>query len=176
MKLLSLSLLTLASLVPAHAALLTSNGSLSSSDPTYNRVNESLTLSGTGTNVYYDVFYFHTTSTGSVRIETMTTAGQYDSFITLYQGSFNAASPTTNDVEADDDDGAGALSKIVRSLNGGNNYAVVVTSYLNGITGNYSLQVEGNVAAGLMTTGVPEPSTALLAVPALAAIYFRRRK
>ncbi len=105
MKTLSLALLAFASLAPAHAALLTSSGSLSASDPTYNRVNEALSLSGTGTNVYYDVFYFHTTSTGSVRIETMTTSGQFDTFITLYQGSFNAASPTTNDVEADDDDG-----------------------------------------------------------------------
>ncbi len=174
MKLLSISLLALATLLPAHAALLTSNGSLSSSDPTYNRVTESLGLSMVGTNVYYDVFYFHTTGTGNVRIET--TAGTFDTFITLYQGSFSAASPTVNDVAADNDDGAGSLSYILRSLNGGNNFAAVVTSFSNGVTGSYTLQVEGAVASGRMATGVPEPSTALLAIPALAAIYYRRRK
>ncbi len=174
MKKLSLALLAFASLVPAHAAMLTSNGSLSASDPTYNRVNEALAHSGIGTNVYYDVFYFHTTGTGSVRMEI--TTGTFDSFITLYQGSFNAASPTTNDVEADDDDGVGSLSKIIRSLNGGNNYVAIVTSFNNGVTGNYTLQVEGAVAAGTQTSGVPEPSTALLAIPALAAICLRGRK
>ncbi|MBM3768226.1 MAG: hypothetical protein FJW32_22810 [Acidobacteria bacterium] len=114
------------------------------------------------------------TGTGNVRIET--TAGTFDTFLTLYRDPFNAASPTTNDIEADDDGGVGSLSKIVRSLNGGNNYVAVVTSFYNGVTGNYTLQIEGDVRSGHQGSGVPEPSTAVLAIPALAAIYFRSRK
>ena len=111
----------------------------------------------------------------TVRIET--TAAQFNSFLTLYSAPVNAASPTANAIEADDNGGGPVLlSKIVRNLNGGNNYVAVVTSFFNGGTGNYTLEIEGNVRSGHQGSGTPEPSTALLAIPALAAIYFRRRK
>lgn len=175
----------------SHAALAAPvpfSGSLSAGDPVYNRTlagNPPFSLSGVGTAVSYDVYPFHVTANGSYVMETLgaafTTGSSDDTFITLYQNSFTAATALVNVLQADDDSGPGALSTITRSLSAGINYFLVVTSFDNGQFGNYngrfdSVTGAGQVVLGTIPTGVPEPTMLMLVPVALAGLAAARRR
>lgn len=91
-------LLAMAAL-PCQAALLTFDGTLSNTDPTYNRVlagNPPGGLSGVGTSVFYDTYDFVVTGPALFRLETITGVPALaldDSFLSVYVGSFNPAAP-----------------------------------------------------------------------------------
>jgi hypothetical protein len=172
----------------ALAAPVLFSGNLSTTDLTYNRTlsgNPPSSLSSVGTAVSYDLFSFHVTATGSYVMETLgaafTSGPSDDTFIALYQNVFDAATPLTNVVQADDDSGAGALSTITRTLSSGVNYFLVVTSFANGQFGTYNGRFntaggDGQVVLGTSPTGVPEPTMLLLVPSALAALALARRR
>jgi len=174
LKALALSLLLALS---ASAATLDFAGTLSNTDGTFNRPlagSPPANLSAVGTNVFYDAYTFQVLVAGIVTLETtsatLNNGSADDTFLALYTPSFNPASPLTNILQSDDDAGPGALSLISRNLAVGT-YVVVATSFSNGQEGDYNLRITGDVASG-----VPEPSSALLLVPAVAALAWRRRR
>jgi len=168
----------------AFAAPVSFSGELTASDPRFNRPFTTNSLSGAGTNVAYDVYNFYVSANGTYSIESLSfNAAGSDTFLALYRGAFNAASPLTNLLTVDDDSGAGALSLINQALQGGNQYFLVFTSYGNNQFGTYTGRFDtvsggGQVTLGaLVTNQVPEPGTlALLPLAALGAALARRRK
>jgi hypothetical protein len=135
--------------------------------PTFNRPTSLTALSGVGTAVFYKTHPFVAPASGPFMIN-MSTPGvtDPDSFVLLYNGSFNPASPLTNLIGVDDDSsaGVGISSSMYINLTGGNQYVAVATTFDNAETGAYSLYV----------AGAPEPATAmLLLLGGIAAV--RRR-
>lgn len=143
--------------------------------PTYNRVlsgSPPTGLSGVGTAVHYQVVPVYTDFTGSVNFEI--TSGGFDTFMSLYSGSFNSGNALADIVIADDDAGAGSLSLFAASLTGGAQYYVVVTGFGNADFGTYQLQMSStssNITIGV----VPAPgAVAMLGLTGLVAGRRRR--
>jgi len=168
----------------AFAAPVSISGELTASDPRFNRPLTTTSLSSVGTNVAYDVFGFYVSANGTYSIEsTAFSVTGSDTFLALYRGAFNAASPLANLLTVDDDSGAGALSLINQALQANNQYFLVFTSFGNNQFGTYTGRFDtvsggGQVTLGaLVTNQVPEPGTlALLPLAALGAAMARRRK
>ncbi len=139
----------------------TINGLLTNTDPTFNRVFGTIfnplnlcqtqgTLSGSGTNVFYKVYEFTVTEAGHVNIEVTGTSGFGDSYIFLYC-SFDPLFPRENLIHSDDDGGSGLLSKFTDLDLPVGIYYLVVTTFSNGETGSYTVEVssnDGSVALG----------------------------
>ena len=148
--------------------------------PTYNRVltgTPPTGLSAIGTAVNYDVVDFSVGSAGSYSL-TLDTA--FDSFLTLYSGSFDPSSPLTNALTANDDAlGGFGNAEIVFNLLTGTSYFAVVTAFGNGVSGAYALTISG---PGTVTVGdgggVPEPATWAMMIGGIGAAggALRRRK
>lgn len=124
----------------------TQNGSLVVG-PTYvrgtgNNITTYTAATGTGSSVYYTIFTFVSPTSGAVTFETTAAAfltGGADTYLSLYQTSFNPASPATNFLRGDDDGGVGLLSSLTQTLTAGTTYIVVVSSYYNNDTGTFTL-------------------------------------
>lgn len=120
------------------------SGTLELADPVFNRPlsiaqGGSCALSGVGTAVHYDTYTYTTTTSGNVTISikpgdgaTITPSGA-DTYIALYgPGGFNPASPCTNFIASNDDDGGSALSRIVTTTPlAPGTYTIVFTSFDN---------------------------------------------
>ncbi len=165
------------------------NGTLSITDGTYNRISGDVytgscgaagSLSGVGTSVYYDVYEIHTTVAEAADIS-ISSAAFGDSYITLYC-SFNPLQPTQNIYCANDDYGAGFLSAFDPSDNymlaANTSYYLVVTSFGNGVTGNYTIDMGGNLVFGAPGPVIPLSNWAfaLIGVALLSFIVFKFRK
>ncbi len=145
-------------LVAAPALSNAVNGTLTSNSPSYKRGTGNNTTvytaaTSAGTNVYYQAFTFVAPSSGNVTFEiveaALTGTYPYDTYITLYQNSFNAASPATNFLRGDDDSGPLQYSsKLTHSLVQGITYVMVVTTYTNTRTGTFKLQSSIPVFSG----------------------------
>jgi hypothetical protein len=118
-------------IMPSSDPSSTVSSSLNSLDPIFSRPPG---LTGS----YYYKFYTYTAqTTGSVTFEI--TAGPFDTFLLLYDNSFNPASPSTNLITYDDDSGVGLLSSITYSVVQGNTYVLVVSSFSTLDTGTFTL-------------------------------------
>ena len=105
-----------------------------------------------GTSVYYKTITFVAPTTSAVTF-TITAASLApgtadDSYMAIYQNTFNPLTPATNFLLADDDAGVGNLSLLTQNLVAGTTYIVVVSTYNNNVTGTFSLQASTNVFAG----------------------------
>ncbi len=150
-------------------------GNLGANDPTFNRPlqgNPPTGLSGVGTAVRYDLLPFYVTAPDTYLMQTLSASlspgSADDTFIVLYQNSFNSASPLVNALRADDDNGPGGLSLMSYALSPSVQYYLVVTSFSNGALGDYTGSIT-NPGNGMAVLGVvPEPSSAMMMLTALA--------
>ena len=96
-----------------------------------------------GSAAYFKTYTFVAPASSAVTfsIETavLTPGDPDDTFISLYANTFNSAAPATNFLRGDDDSGIGFQSALTHTLTAGSTYVLVVTTYSNGVTGNFSL-------------------------------------
>ena len=93
--------------------------------------------------VFYKTYTFVAPASGAVTFATtaaVLSSGDDDTYLTLYQNSFNPASPATNFLRGDDDSGLGFLSSLTQTLTAGTTYIVVVSTFETGATGTFTLQ------------------------------------
>jgi hypothetical protein len=165
-----LAIASAALLSTAQAAIFTTTGTLSTSDPTFNRPLEDLTgLSAVGTAARYDVLNFVVGTSGNY---TFLTTAMFDSFSVLYSPTFSAAGPLTNARAANDDLLGVTTSGFDFDLTAGTNYFFVTTSFSNAELGAYSTTIGG---PGVITV-VPEASTYAMMALGLGVLGFARRR
>ena len=97
-----------------------------------------------GTAVYYKTITFVAPVSGATTFEitaaNLTGIDTYDTYLTLYQTSFNPAFPATNFLRGDDDSGLLTYSsKLTHNLVAGVTYVFVISTYNNGVTGTFTL-------------------------------------
>lgn len=148
------------------------NGILNTASPTYNRgVGNNITvfIPGPENGMYYHTHSFVPASSGSVSIETIagTLNGYstpYDTYLTLYQTSFNPTDAATNFLIGDDDSGTlEHASKITYNLTAGTTYILVVTTYDTGMTGTYQIKATADIFGGPNSWYATDTDTAPLA-------------
>ncbi len=175
--------LGLALLPSLPAATVNYGGALDAGDPTFNRPAGLTTLSAVGTSVSFETFQFSlsladtvTITVTSANIAAVGNGNPNDSYLLLYAGAFNPASPLTNLVAFNDDIGGG---NFLSSINGfaasaGTLYTVVMTTFNNGAFGTYNNSITTPNAA-IIT--VPEPSSIVaMGVLGLAGVTVLRRR
>ncbi len=196
------SVLTLAALaaVALASAQLSVSGSLTTSDPRFNRPQSLTSLSvGDGTAAAYDVYTFVPTATG-VYVAEMDSNGanglsnSLDTYLLVYSGTFNPATPLANLLNGDDDyTGAfsvlsGSSGSIYRGsriasgdasnyaptglvLTAGSTYSIVATSFSNATAGDGT----GTYRIGV-AQAVPEPATISALGLGIVAMLRRRKR
>jgi hypothetical protein len=154
----------------ANAAIFTFTGT-TTGKPTYTRPLEDLSaLSLVGVGVNYDPFPFKVSVSGSY---SFLTTGDFDTFTTLYSGSFIPASSLTNALIANDDLLPGfTTSGFLQTLTAGVTYVYVTTGFAPGNAGAYSTTIGG---PGLVSF-IPEPSTYLMLGGGLSLLALWRRR
>jgi Fungalysin metallopeptidase (M36)/Fungalysin/Thermolysin Propeptide Motif len=126
--------------VPAVAVSTTINGTITTSSPSYVRPDgDNITAYVPGTTVLYKAYYFVAPSSAAFTFAT--TAGTItDSYISLYQNSFDPANPATNFVAADDDiSNTIFLSSLTSTLTAGTTYILVVSGWSANVTGTFTM-------------------------------------
>ena len=114
----------------------TVNGSLQTNSPKYARPSYSSVAYN------YQAFSFVAQSTESANFEI--TSGLYDTYLYLYQGSFNPESPSQNLIASDDDSGVGLLSLLTSSLIKDQTYILVSTTYSPDDIGEFKIVASQN--------------------------------
>lgn len=183
MRRLILALVALLLATPVGAQVFT--GTTTLNDPIYNRpvANASsppTNLSGVGTAVHFDVLPFMVSANGSYSfsMEGLNPVN-WDTYLGLYSGSFNPASPLTNALIYNDDNPTIGLSGFSANLTTGTSYIAVLTGFANTDVGDWRLTIRG---PGQATTGgaVPEPATWAMLIAGFgvigAATRVRRRR
>jgi hypothetical protein len=129
-------------------------------DPTWNRpstvgtgTSGSCTLSGVGTDVSYETHTFTTDITGDYLIQVVGVDPGYDTYLLLYEGSFDPTDQCQNLIALDDDDGtvnvstigAGSYSgRTPLTLLAGQEYTIVVSGFST--TGNDFGPYDGTIS------------------------------
>ena len=120
----------------------TVSGSLTATDPVFNRPNEGApptSLSTQGINVYYHVIPITISIPGLVTIACIGSAN-FDSFGLLYgTAGFNPLTPLANVLVGDDDSGPGVNFGITYNFTSTGTYYLVVTTFKPGNTGAYTI-------------------------------------
>ncbi len=169
-------------------------GSTINAAPTFNRpiatgtrtgpcTSTNVLLSGVGTAVGYTVFNIFSPGGQVADISTALTGTLSDSYLLLYcGGTFDPANSLNNLIFGDDDDGAGLASAITPGdnivLDPGVVYQVVVTTFANGDTGTFTLNLGGDLELGVPVPTLGEWGWIALAVVLvmMAIVMIRRRQ
>lgn len=116
------------------------NGNLTTASPTFNRPVNNIPY-------YYKTYTFEAPSTGIANFEVISAAlsDGTDTYLYLYQDSFDPLNPSTNLIAYDDDSGVGLYSLISQSITQGTTYILVFTTYGSGSTGAFSLQANFSI-------------------------------
>lgn len=124
-------------------------GSLSNTDPTFNRPDPGTpptTLSTVGTNAHYDVIPILISTPGLI---SFTSTSVWDNFAVLYgPGGFNPASPLENALLANDDLAIITFG-FTYDFTVTGTYYLVVTSFKNGAIGSYSVTTSATTVVPL---------------------------
>lgn len=120
------------------------NGSLTTTSPTFGR-------GGSSGSFYYKSYTFVAPSTGIATFEVTNAvlSDGGDTYLYLYQNSFNPLNPSANLIATDDDSGVGLYSLITQSVTEGITYVLVFTTYSSGSTGSFSLQSTPSIFSGV---------------------------
>jgi hypothetical protein len=134
------------------------NGELTAGDPVFNRpvgFGGSCSLSGVGTAVHYDVYSFELAGPAPHDLFASLVSGTtMDTIMVFYQAPggtqnpFNPAAGCTNSVAYNDDFGGTLQSQITGTGLGAGWIDVVVTTFDNGTTGTYTMQVSSQSCLG----------------------------
>jgi hypothetical protein len=159
-------------------------GSTTLGDPTYNRVLSGIPptgLSAVGTDVHYYTFAFEVTASGGYDfLLTGDTPAGWDTFLTIYTGSFDSSAALTNALAANDDFPTIGISGFTGlGLLAGTSYVAVITGFDNDDVGAWSLNIAGPGTAFVPggPGGVPEPAAWAMLIGGfgLAGAAMRRR-
>jgi CHRD domain len=133
----------------------TINGLLTTSSPTYVRAdgNNATVYVSSGVTAYYQTFTFVAPASGNTSLEivaaALTGSDPYDTYMSLYQTSFNPASPATNFLRGDDDSGGLQYSsRLTHNLVAGTTYIIVVSTYSSGVTGTFTIESSPAIFSG----------------------------
>ena len=133
--------------VPAVSTVTSISGTITANSPTYVRPEgDNITTYVPGVSVLYKAIYFIAPSSGAFTFTT--NAGTItDSYISLYQNSFDPANPATNFVRADDDVSASVFfSSLTETLTAGTTYILVVSSWSASVTGTFTMSSSPGIA------------------------------
>lgn len=158
----------------AEAGIITFSGN-TTGQPTWQRATSGYPPLGlSGATPPYEAWLFTVDLAGSYQMET--TAGGFDTYLHLYQNSFNPTSQLTNILAGNDDGGVGLLSLITYSLNPGTQYILVVSGFASSSFGPYTAEIRGPGNIELGNVVIPEPATAALIAAGLTGIWLVRRR
>ena len=121
----------------------TVNGTIVSGTTYVRGSGDNVTIYTASRPVFYKTYTFVAPASGAVTFATtaaVLSSGDDDTYLTLYQNSFNPASPATNFLRGDDDSGLGFLSSLTQTVTAGTIYIVVVSTFGTGVTGTFTLQ------------------------------------
>ena len=145
--------------------------------PTYNRPVSLFSLSGVGVDNPYEVTSFTVDTTGTYSLAL--NSDVFDTFLSLYAGSFDPGDALTNLIALDDDSGPDFNSLLSFSLTAGTTYLAVATGFAPEDFGVYDLTIDGpgGITVG-DSGGVPEPASWAMMIGGmgLAGGALRRRK
>ena len=114
------------------------------SGPTYIRGGgDNVTLYSASRPVFFKTYTFVAPASTNVTFETtaaLFAIGDDDTYLSLYQNTFNPAVPETNFLRGDDDSGIGFLSSLSQTLVAGTTYIIVVASFYTEDTGTFTLK------------------------------------
>jgi len=133
----------------------TISGILTGTSPIFTRSsgNDVVTYTPSNVNTFYQTFTFVAPISGntSFEITAASLTGLYptDTYLSLYQTSFNPNSPATNFLRGDDDSGALLYSsKLTENLIAGTTYIIVVSAFSANETGTFTLKSNNAIFSG----------------------------
>ncbi len=142
--------------VPAASTVTTINGTITLNNPSYVRPDgDNVTnYTSSGNSVLYRAYYFVAPSSGSFTFATSAASltsnginGTTDTYISLYQNSFDPANPALNFVRGDDDiSGTVFLSSLTETLSAGTLYIVVVSGWLQNFYGTFTMTASPGIS------------------------------
>lgn len=153
--------------LPARAGSVTLTGN-TAGGPTFNRPTETGALSLFEA-VPYNAYVFTVSLSGAYDFSlSAVNPANYDTFLHLYVGRFNPATPDQNFLRANDDANGNTTNSGLAGVNllTGTNYFFVLDGFSNQDAGAYNAGISG--PGNITAAAVPEPSTfALLGVAVL---------